>query len=153
MTPVLLAAAIVAGLISTVAPRSRLHPVLGAISMAAMLLALVTLPSGAGDYWVIAMADLAAIGLTGSGVLMLLARRHPRRRHRHIIYCGYGLVFAVIAGCWALVVEHPGGRHELAAVIASVSAYALGSVGILLYKRAQTRDLPPGPGGEFRAGR
>jgi drug/metabolite transporter superfamily protein YnfA len=142
MTLWLLGTAVAAGLLSTLMPRSPLHWLLGLVSLGALIATLVKLPSGDGEYWLVLMATLIAVGVNAFGLLMLLARRHPRRVHRHIIYCGYGLVFATIALFWALVVRYPGPRHDLMAAIASGAAYVVGSLVILVYKARKTRNLP-----------
>jgi drug/metabolite transporter superfamily protein YnfA len=142
MTLTLLGVAVGAGLLSTFIPRSPLHWLLGLVSFGALIATLVKLPSGEGDYWLVLMATLIAVGVNAFGLLMLLARRHPRRVHRHIIYCGYGLVFAIIALFWALVIRYPGPRHDLWAAIASGAAYAVGSLAIFFYKARMTRNLP-----------
>jgi hypothetical protein len=138
----LLGTAVAAALLSTLMPRSRVHWVFGAVSVGGLVATLVTLPSGPGEYGLVVMAALLSLGLTAFGVGMLVARRHPRRPHRHIIYCGYGLVFAVVALCWAVEARYPG--HGLLASIASVAAYAVGSLAIFLYKAWFTRGLTPG---------
>jgi hypothetical protein len=71
------------------------------------LATLATLPSG-DRYELVLLATMLSLGLSTFGCLMLLARRHPRRLHRHVIYCGYGPVFATIALCWAVVARYPG---------------------------------------------
>jgi hypothetical protein len=142
MTLWLLGTAVAAGLLSTLMPRSPLHWLLGLVSFGAVIATLVKLPNAENENWLVLMATLVSVGVNAFGLLMLLARRHPRRVHRHIIYCGYGLVFATIALFWALVFRYPGPRHDLYAGIASVAAYAVGSLAILLYKARKTRNLP-----------
>src|SRR5437764_232938 len=112
MTLTLLGVAVGAGILSTFLPRTPVHWLLGLVSFGALIATLVKLPSGEGDYWLVLMATLIAVGVNAFGLLMLLAHRHPRRVHRHIIYCGYGLVFATIALLWALVIRYPGPRHD-----------------------------------------
>ena len=140
MTLWLLGTAVAAGLFSTVLPRSRLHWALGVLSLGTLTAALVEVPAAPDEYQLAQIAIVLSLGLNAFGLLMLLARRHPRRRHRHIIYCGYGLVFAIVALCWAIVARYPG--HDLVASIASVATYVVGSLAIFLYKARQTRDLP-----------
>src|SRR5439155_8804144 len=84
------------------------HWVFGVVSFGALVATLATLPSGAGEYELVLLSTMVSLGVTTLGGLMLLARRHPRRPHRQIIYSGYGLVFATIALCWAVVARHPG---------------------------------------------
>jgi predicted membrane channel-forming protein YqfA (hemolysin III family) len=141
MTLTLLGTAVGAGLLSTFIPRSPLHWLLGLVSLGALIATLVKLPSGEGENWFILMATLIAVAANAFGLLMLLARRHPRRIHRHIIYCGFGLVFAVIGLLWALVVRYPGPRHDLWAAIGSGVTYIVGSVFILIYKARKTGAL------------
>lgn len=138
MTLALLGTAVGAGLLSTFLPRSPLHWLLGLVSLGALVATIVKLPSGEGEYWLIQIATVIAIAAYAFGSLMLLARRHPRRVHRHIIYCGFGLVFAVIALLWAVVVRYPGPRHDLWAAVGSGAAYLLGSLFILVYKARKT---------------
>jgi drug/metabolite transporter superfamily protein YnfA len=153
LTLKLLAAAVGAGLLSTFMPRSPLHWLLGLVSFGALIATLAKLPtSDQGEYWIIMMATLVSVAVNAFGLLMLLARRHPRRVHRHIIYCGYGLVFAIIALLWALVIQYPGPRHDLWAAIASGAAYVVGSLAIFIYKARATRNLRPvGAGARGRA--
>jgi hypothetical protein len=138
MTLALLGTAVGAGLLSTFLPRSPLHWLLGLVSFGALIATIVKMPSGEGEYWLIQIATVIAVAANAFGTLMLLARRHPRRVHRHIIYCGFGLVFAVIALLWAVVVRYPGPRHDLWAAIGSGAAYLLGSLFILVYKGRKT---------------
>ena len=140
MTLSLLGTAVAAGLLSTLRPRSRWHRVLGIVSLAALVAAVVALPSAEDEDWVILMATLLSVAMNAFGLLMLLARRHPRRPHRHIIYCGYGLVFTTIALFWAVAARYPGPRHDLFASVASGGAYLVGSIAIGVYKSRQTRD-------------
>jgi drug/metabolite transporter superfamily protein YnfA len=142
MTLTLLGVAVGAGFLSTFIPRTPLHWLLGLVSFGALIATLVKLPSGEGNYWLVLMATLISVAVNAFGLLMLLARRHPRRVHRHIIYCGFGLVFAVIALLWALVIRYPGPRHDLYAAIGSGAAYIVGSLMILVYKARATRNLP-----------
>ena len=137
----LLGTAVAAGVLSTAWPRSWWHRVLGTMSLAALVAAVVAVPSAAGANWVVQTAGYAAVVVNAIGLLMLLARRHPRRRHRHIIYCGYGVVFAAVALVWALAAGHAG-----PALAASIGAYVLGSVAIGLYKARHTRGTPGTPG-------
>ena len=140
MTLVLLATVVVTGLISTLRPRSRWHSVPGLVSLVALMAAVVTLPSVEEEYWVTLMAILMSIAVNAIGLLVLLARRHSRRPHRHIIYCGYGLVLATIALVWTVAGHYPRPRPDLFASIASVAAWVIGSVAIFIYKARQTRD-------------
>jgi hypothetical protein len=142
MTLTLLGIAVGAGFLSTFIPRTPLHWLLGLVSFGALIATIVKIPSGEGDYWLVLMATLISVAVNAFGTLMLLARRHPRRVHRHIIYCGFGLVFATIALFWALAIRYPGPRHDLYAAIASGAAYLVGSLAILLYKARATRNLP-----------
>jgi drug/metabolite transporter superfamily protein YnfA len=142
MTLALLGTAVAAGLLSTFVPRSPVHWLLGLVSFGALIATIVKLPSGECEYWLILMATLISVGVNAFGLLMLLARRHPRRVHRHIIYGGYGLVFAIVALLWALVVRYPGPRHDLWAAIGSGATYVVGSLFILVYKARKTRNLP-----------
>jgi drug/metabolite transporter superfamily protein YnfA len=132
----LLAGTIVAGLLCTVWPGGWPHRILGALFLLGLLTVLVGQRVVDERTWLASMATLTAVILTGFGLLMLLAHHHPRRVHRHIIYPGYGLVFAVIALCWQLAAQHP--QYDLAAAIASVAAYIIGSLAILVYKRRHT---------------
>jgi hypothetical protein len=136
----LLGTAVVAGLLSTMRPRSRWHWISGIVSLAGQVATLFALPSAQGEYWVVLMASLVSVAVNGFGLSILLARRHPRRPHRHIIYCGYGLVFTTIALCWAVAARYPGRQHDLLATVASAGVYLIGSVGIGLYKARQTLD-------------
>jgi hypothetical protein len=128
--------AVVAGLLSTIRPRTRVHWSLGAVYLAGLVVVLAGLPDAEGRNWLVFMATLIAVGLNVIGVGMLLARRHPHRVHRHIVYTGYGVVFAIVAVCWQLAVRYP--RHDAAATVVSIAAYVLGSVAILAYKSYQT---------------
>jgi hypothetical protein len=148
----LLGTAIAAGVLSAARPRSRWHWVLGTLSLAALLAAVLAEPSAEGANWVVQTAGSASVVVNAIGLLMLLARGHPRRRHRHIIYCGYGVVFTAVALVWALA-----GEHALAALVASVGVYVLGSLAIGLYKARHTRGTLGAPAqpsrqrGKFRA--
>jgi hypothetical protein len=130
----LLGVAIATGVLSTLWPRSRWHWVAGTVSIAALVAAVLAVPSVTGAAWVVHTAEFASLVVNAVGLAMLLARRHPRRPHRHIIYCGYGVVFATVALAWAIA-----GEHVVAALVASAGAYVLGSVAIGLYKTRHTR--------------
>src|SRR5947207_5984594 len=123
MTLWLLGTTVAAGVLSWSIRRSLLHRVLGAVSFGVMVAAVATLPAGGGEYELVLLATVLSLGLSTFGGVMLLARGHPRRPHRHIIYCGYGLVFAIIAVCWAVVARYPGPGRALAASLASLGAY------------------------------
>jgi hypothetical protein len=134
VTVLWLGVAVAAGLLSTLWPRARWHWVLGALSLAALVAGFLSVRSADGADWVVLMAAFASAVTNAIGLLMLLARRHARRPHRHIIYCGYGCVFTAVALLWALA-----GRQTVLAIAGSASVYVIGSVAIGLYKSRHTR--------------
>jgi hypothetical protein len=139
--------AVVTGLAAAAGPRRPAHRLLGAVSLAATALVFARAWAHVADGWVpwaVASAMLLAVALNAVGVLLLLAGS-PRRRHRHIVYSGYGLLFTAVTGWWVAVGDHPARTATITAIVGTLATYAVGSVAIAVYKHRQPIATPVSP--------